>query len=384
MPTLTTRSPFGAALVPTLHLAFDLGNLRWELAFTTTAGEPPRRRVCPARDLATLDREIARAKEHFHLPPNAPVVSCYEAGRDGFWLHRALTARGIANTIIDSASIEVDRRKRRAKSDRLDAAALLTLQLRAAAGDRRSWHPVTVPSEDAEDWRHLHRELQLLTRERTRSRSRIKGLLATQGLRLSTLRALPAQLQQLQRWDGTTLPPRLHHRLCRDWDRLTLTLTQARGLVAERRTLLATSTDPAVHQVRQLLALRGIGEVSAWLYTLEFFAWRNFRNRRQVGALAGLTNTRQLSGRLTRDLGISKAGNVHVRSLAIELAWSWLRHQPDSALSRWYRDRFAAGGSRPRRIGIVALARKLLIALWRYLETGLVPTGARLKPGVLT
>ncbi len=384
MPTLTTRSSFAPTVIPTLHVAFDLGNLRWELAFTTTAGEPARRRVCPARELATLDRELARAKEHFHLPPNAPIVSCYEAGRDGFWLHRALTTRGITNTIIDSASIEVNRRRRRTKSDRLDAAALLTLQLRAAAGDCRSWHPVNVPTEDAEDWRHLHRELQLLTRERTRSRSRIKGLLATQGVRLTTLRALPTQLPELRRWDGTPLPPRLHDRLHRDWDRLTLILAQARGLVAERRTLLATSSDPAVHQVRQLLALRGIGEVSAWLYSLEFFAWRGFRNRRQVGALAGLTNARQASGRLTRDLGISKAGNVHVRSLAIELAWSWLRHQPDSALSRWYRDRFAAGGSRVRRIGIVALARKLLIALWRYLATGQVPTGARFKPGVLT
>jgi transposase len=384
MPTLTTRSPSTPAVGPTLHGAFDLGNLRWDLAFTTTAGDPPRRRVCPARDLVTLDREIARAKEHFHLPPNAPVVTCYEAGRDGFWLHRALTARDITNTIIDSASIEVNRRRRRDKSDRLDAAALLLLQLRAAAGDRRSWHPVHVPTEAAEDWRHLHRELQLLTRERTRSRSRIKGLLATQGLRLTTLRHLPTQFPHLRRWDGTPLPPRLRDRLEREWDRLTLTLTQARTLVAERRTLLATSQDPAIRQVRQLLTLRGIGEVSAWLYTLEFFAWRNFRNRRQVGALAGLTNTRQLSGRLTRDLGISKAGNVHVRSLAIELAWSWLRHQPDSALSHWYQDRFATGGSRLRRIGIVALARKLLIALWRYVETGLVPTGARLKLGVLT
>ena len=379
---MTTRS-LTPVPVPTLHLAFDLGNRRWDLAFTTTAGEPPRRRVCPARDLMTLDREIARAKDHFGLPPNAPVVSCYEAGRDGFWLHRALAARDIRNTIIDSASIEVNRRRRRDKSDRLDAAALLTLQLRAAAGDRRGWHPVHVPTDAMEDWRHLHRELQLLTRERTRSRSRIKGLLATQGLRLTTLRALPTQLPQLRRWDGSGLPPRLAERLHRDWARLTLTLSQARGLVAERRALLATSAEPVVHQVRQLLALRGIGEVSAWLYTLEFFAWRQFRNRRQVGALAGLANTRQLSGRVTRDLGISKAGNVHVRSLAIELAWSWLRYQPDSALSHWYRERFATGGGRVRRIGIVALARKLLVALWRYLETGGLPTGARLKPGVL-
>ena len=318
MPTMTTRS-LALVPVPTLHLAFNLGNLRWDLAFTTPAGEPPRRRVWPARDLATLEREIARAKEHFHLPPNALFVACYEAGRDGFWLHRALTARGISNTIIDSASIEVNRRRRRDKSDRL-----------------------------------------------------------------TTPRDLSTQLPALRRWDGTPLPPRLLERLQRDGERLTLTLQQARTLVAERRTLLATSDDPAVHQVRQLLALRGIGEVSDWLYTLEFFAWRAFRNRRQVGALAGLTNTRQLSGRLTRDLGISKAGNVHVRSLAIELAWSWLRHQPESALSHWYRDRFAAGGSRLRRIGIVALARKLLIALWRYLETGLVPSGARLKLAMMT
>jgi transposase len=238
----------------------DLGNIRWDLAFTTVAGEPPRRRVCPARDLATLDREIARAKDHFHLPPNAPIVSCYEAGRDGFWLHRALTVRGITNTIIDSASIEVNRRRRRDKSDRLDAAALLTLQLRAAAGDRRSWHPVNVPTEDAEDWRHLHRELQLLTRERTRSRSRIKGLLATQGLRLTTLRDFPAQLPHLRRWDGTPLPPRLHERLQRDWDRLTLTLGQARSLAAARRALLATSDDPAVHQVRHLLPSAASGK----------------------------------------------------------------------------------------------------------------------------
>ena len=384
MPTMTTRSVLAPAAVPTLHLAFDLGNLRWALALTTTTGAPPRLRMCPARDLATLDQEIARAKTHFGLEPDAPVVSCYEAGRDGFWLHRALTARGITNTIIDSASIEVDRRHRRAKSDRLDATALLALQLRAVTGDRRSWHPVHVPSETAEDWRHLHRELALLTRERTRHRSRIKALLAAQGIRLTTMRRLPTQLPQLRRWDRTPLPPYLRARLDREWDRLATVLQQQRTLVAERRTLLATSPDPAVQQVRQLLALRGIGEVSAWLYTMEFFAWRGFRNRREVGALAGLTATRQLSGRLTRDLGISKAGNVHVRGLAIELAWSWLRHQPDSALSLWFTERFAAGGSRQRRLGIVALARKLLIALWRYLATGLLPTGAQLKPGVAT
>ena len=219
----------------------------------------------------------------------------------------------------------------------------------------------------------------MLTRERTRSINRIKAFLAGQGVRLPTLRGLPAQLPELRLWDGSALPVGARARIGREWTRLTLVLTQRRALVAERRILLRTSSDPAVGMVRWLLALRGIGEVSAWLYTMEFFAWRAFRNRREVGALAGLTPTAEHSGSQARERGISKAGSRHVRALAIELAWSWLRRQPRSALGQWYSRRFSAGGSRMRRIGIVALARKLLIALWRYLETGVVPEGAVLK-----
>lgn len=383
MPTVTTRPETARAVAgpagPTLYLALDLGNTRWLLACSTTAGEPARRRTVDARDLAGLTAEINRAKAHFRLPAEAPVVSCYEAGRDGFWLHRALTAQGVHNTIIDSASIEVNRRRRRTKSDRLDAEGLLALLVRASAGDRRGWHPVRVPTVAEEDRRQLHRELAMLTRERTRSINRVRALLAGQGVRLPTLRGLPAQLPALRLWDGSLLPAGVHARLEREWARLTVVLAQRRTLVAERRVLLKTSDDPAVEMVRRLLALRGIGEVSAWLYAMEFFSWRQFRNRRQVGALAGLTPTAEQSGSRTREQGISKAGSRHVRALAIELAWSWLRRQPRSALSQWYQRRFGTGSSRLRRLGIVALARKLLVALWRYLETGQVPEGALLK-----
>ena len=379
MSTAATRS---TQPVPTLHVALDLGNRIWKLAFATSIAHAPRLRTMPARDLAQLDAEIAAANARFGLAPDAPVVSCYEAGRDGFWLHRALTARGIASPVVDSASINENRRARRAKSDRLDATALVRLLLRHHAGERGVWSVVHVPSVDEEDRRHLHRELFTLARERTRQVNRIKGLLALHGIVLPRWRGLPAKPPALRDWNGAPLPPALTARLEREWTRLRVTPRDVLALRAERRPLLASpdaATGPLLQKVQQLLALRGIGEVSAWLYTTEFFGWRGFRNRRQVAGLAGLTPTTRSSGDLEREQGISKAGNVLIRSLAIELAWSWVRRQPTSALSRWYRARFAAGGSRQRRIGIVAVARKLLIALWRYLETGVLPEGAVLK-----
>jgi transposase len=178
------------------------------------------------------------------------------------------------------------------------------------------------------------------------------------------------------------LPVEIDARVHREWRRLTFVRRDVLALVRERRERLRRNdpTDPTLPIVRRLFALRAIGEVGAWVYATEFFAWRQFRNRRQVGAAAGLCSTRRTSGDLSQEQGISKAGNRYLRALAIELAWSWLRRQPDSALSEWYRRRYATGGARLRRIGIVALARKLLIALWRYLETGQLPTGAQLKP----
>lgn len=383
MPTAATRPTRPGDLSgdgPTLSLAFELGNREWKLAFTTGVGQPPRERAIPARDLRALTTEIAAAKRRFALPAATPVHSCYEAGRDGFWLHHALTRAGVENLVVDSASIEVNRRARRAKSDALDARHLLTMRLRYAAGERRVWHVVHVPTPAEEDRRQLHRELQRTTRDRVRVINRITGLLASQGVALATLQEFPAQLPTLRTWDGTPLLPGLVARLEREWAKVTLLRAQLRTLRAARRTLLHTDTqDPALAQVRQLLALRAIGPESAWLYVMEFFSWRQFHNRREVGALAGLTPTPYQSGELAHEQGISKAGNRHIRAMAIEIAWAWLRYQPGSALARWYQTRFGHGGSRMRRIGIVALARKLLIALWQYLETGVPPEGAVLK-----
>lgn len=379
MPTLTTRPPS-----ETLLVALDLGNTTWSLAASAGGpATPPRVRTLPARDLTTLETELAAARRRFHLPADAPVLSCYEAGRDGFWLHRALTTRGVTNLVVDAASIDVSRRARAAKSDRLDTRALLAKLARHAAGEPGVWSVVHVPSVEAEDRRQLHRELALLTRERTRVINRIKALLALHGIVLPG-RGLPRTCppaQALLTGTTTPLPPATAARLAREWTRLTTVRRDLRALVVTRRALLRANdpTDPTLPMVRRLMALRAIGEVSAWVYATEFFAWRQFRNRRQVGAAAGLCSTRRASGTREEEHGISKAGNRYLRALAIELAWSWLRRQPDSALSQWYRRRFGSGGARLRRIGIVALARKLLVALWRYLETGVVPEGARLK-----
>ena len=236
---------------------------------------------------------------------------------------------------------------------------------------------VRVPSPEAEDARQLHRELKTLGHDRTRVTNRIRALLATQGvLDVELEPGFQAGLDTLVLWDGLTLPERNRSRLKREWVKVQSLTRQMREVEAERRVLLRTSTDPAIEKVRQLQELCGIGINSAWLYVMEFFGWREFRNRREVGALAGLTPTPHQSGALDQERGIDKAGNRHVRAMAIEIAWCWLRFQPDSALSRWYEERFAHGSSRLRRIGIVAVARKLLIELWRYLETGVLPEGA--------
>jgi transposase len=377
--TAATRADEYTSIEPVLHLAFELGQAKWKLGFTTGLGQRPRERTITARDVSALEQEIARAKERFGLPVGVRVVSCYEAGRDGFWLHRYLVAQGIVNHVVDSASIEVNRRRRRAKSDRLDVGKLLLQLVRYRAGERKVWSVVHVPTVEEEDHRQLHRELLTVKRDRARVTNRIKGLLANQGVVVEVGRDFLAQVAAVVLWDGTALPAGLRARLGREWTKVELLTEQIRGLEAERREALRTAADPVVEQVRQLLRLRGIGTNSAWLYVMEFFGWRGFRNRREVGALAGLTPTPYQSGEVSREQGITKAGNRYVRAIAIEIAWGWLRFQPESALSCWYQERFGQGSSRIRRIGIVALARRLLVELWRYLETGTVPAGAVLK-----
>jgi len=364
---------------PPLYLAFELGQNTWKLGFTIGVAQQPRERTIPAGARDTLQQEIARAKPRFGLPENARVVSCYEAGRDGFWLHRSLVAHGVQNHVIDSASIEVNRRQRRAKTDRLDVHKLLTMLLRHMAGERKVWSVVRVPSVDEEDRRQLHRELTTAKQDRTRVINRIKGLVAGQGVQLVLQGNVEAQLDQVHQWDGSPLPAALLRRLKRAWQQVGFLTTHIQTLEAERRALLRHRTDPVIAQVRQLFTLRGIGINSAWLYIMEFFAWRDFQTAKQVGALAGLTPTPYQSGQSRRELGIAKAGNRHIRAMAIEIAWAWRRFQPASALSQWYERRFGAGSARLRKLGIVALARKLLIALWRFVKTGVLPEGAVLK-----
>lgn len=375
MPPAATRPHVPS----TLFAAFELGNKEWIVAMTPRIEQPPVMRHLPARALDVLALELARTKTHFALPADAPVWSCYEAGRDGFWLHRYLASQGVRNRVVDSASIEVNRRQRRSKTDRLDARKLVTMLIRAESGEPRVWQVVTVPTLAEEDQRQVHRELLVARRDRARHVQRIKSLLATQGVPLARIRDLASHLATARLWDGTLVPPRLAARLEREHAAITEATARIGALKRERRALLRTRGDPAIAQVRQLHQLRGIGLDSAWLYVMEFFAWRQFRNRRQVGGLAGLTDTHFRSGALRHELGISKAGNRWVRALAINTAWAWLRFQPQSALARWYETRFGRGTSDQRKIGIVALARKLLIAFWRYLTTGVVPEGAVLR-----
>lgn len=362
----------------TLYMAFELGRAHWKLGFTTGMGQRPRERTIPAGDLDALEAEIERAQRRFGLPADVQVMSCYEAGRDGFWLHRFLEAVGHRSHVVDSSSIEVNRRVRRAKTDSLDLAGLLRLLIRYDAGERKVWSVVRVPSPEAEDARHLHRELMTLKRDRARITNRIKGLLTTQGLSLPLDSDFPGQVEEAVLWDGLPLLEELSGRLKREWKRHRFLSHEIRELEQRRRALLRESEDPAVDQVRQLLALRGIGMNSAWLYVMEFFAWREFNNRREVGALAGLTPTPHQSGDSHREQGIEKAGNRRIRAMAVEIAWGWLRYQPESELTKWYNERFGGAGRRMRKVGIVAVARKLLIALWRYLETGAIPEGAAL------
>jgi len=371
-----------------LYVAFELSWNEWKLAFAAGAADNPRLKNIGARDSQALLREIAKAKKRFGLADGALTYSCYEAGRDGFWLHRFLESQGINNGGVDSSSIEVKRQGRRRKTDRLDAGKLLSMLIRWQQGERKVWSVLQIPSVADEDRRQLHRDLLELKAERTQHTNRIKGLLAGCGLAVPKIDAkFPAALVELRTWDGQPVPPELQQRLVREHERWQLVDRQIKDLTSERARRIRTSKDKTVDKVRQLLRLRGIGANSAWLYVMEFFGWRRIRNRKQLAALAGLTPTPHQSGDSDHEQGISKAGNRRLRTMAVEIAWCWLHYQPGSALSQWYQKRFAKGSSRQRRIGIVALARKLLVALWRFLESGEVPTGAETvswKQGLLT
>ena len=362
-----------------LHVAFELSNSKWKLGFSD--GNKMRFKSVDARNLEQLEEEIEKAKSRFRLDDDVRIVSCYEAGRDGFWLHRYLLSREIDNVVVDSSSIEVNRRKRRAKTDRIDARKLLNMLMRYHDGERKLWSVVRVPSVEAEDGRQLGRELESLNKERTRHRNRIRGLLIREGLEVKNPsgKTFLEELDSLYTWDGKQLPGDFKARIVREYERLRMVEEQMGILRKEREKRVGSAETLSMRKVAQLRTLYGIGVTSSWDFVMEMFGWREFRNRREVGAFAGLTPTPYDSGGSQREQGISKAGRGRIRALNIQIAWGWLRFQPQSKLSQWYQERFAGGGSRMRRIGIVAVARKLLIDLWRYLEYGVVPEGVRLR-----
>lgn len=378
-----TTHPTQSSGSQTLFLSLELSKATWRLTCSIGPGVAPRERRIAAGSEAAFVAELAHAKRRFGLPVDAPVHSCYEAGRDGFWVHRWLTGLGVENVVVDSSSIEVPRRARRAKTDRIDGRKLLAMLLRVAGGERGVWKVVHVPSEAEEDRRHLARTLRAVKGDRTRAINRLRSLLATQGVTVAGS-LLRFDMTRVRRWDGQPLLPGLQRRLAREGELLTALTQQMRACEVEQRAAVRCQHEIAAGQARQLRQLNGIGWNAAWLYASEIFSWRAIRNGRELGALAGLVAAPYQSGATRITPGITKAGNRHWRAMAVELAWGWLRYQPTSALTRWYLERFHAGGPRARRIGIVGLARKLLIALWRYVDHGVMPEGAQLKRTLVT
>jgi transposase len=368
MRTAATEETMGNTNTGILHLALELGRKKWTLGFTTGLGQKARKKTIRGGDTAALQNEIVRAQRRFGLPAAARVVSCYEAGPDGFWLHRWLGSIGVENVVVDSASIQVNRRKRRAKSDGLDVEELLKLLCRHTMGEHKVWSVVRVPPPQIEDLRHLHRDLATLTTERTRLRNRIRGLLAVHGVAVRRWSRVREELETLRLWDGAALGVGLRQRLEREVERMDLVQQQITTLEQEMAAELQQAAEPGslLAMMQRLVQLRGIGPQSARILVVELFGWRAFHNRRQVGGCTGLTPTPYQSGTSMHEQGIDKAGNVWLRRVAVQLAWLWLRWQPHSAEARWFQRRFVTGGRRQRRVGIVGVARKLVIALWRY------------------
>lgn len=369
--------------IGTIFVAIELSQKEW----LVTMHSPDRDRLSRHKlaggnhgDLLELI-EGTRARAARALGSAPAVVSCYEAGYDGFWLHRLLTAAGIANHVFDPASIAVEQRSRRAKTDRIDGEQLVRTLMAYCRGEPRVVRVVRVPSPEQEDARRQTREHKRLTNEQTAHSNRIKSLLRLLGMavgnprRRDWLKWLAAQRD----WQGHAVPPRIMAELEREHARLMLVRQQLAAL--EEASAPAELTPAAAEMAQRkdlLLRLKSLGPVFAASLTNEVF-YKDFRNRRQVASYIGLAPSPWRSGGTEREQGISKAGNPRARERAIELAWLWLRHQRDSALSHWFLQRTVKASRRIRRIAIVALARKLMVALWRYLTTGLVPEGAVLK-----
>lgn len=367
----------------TIFAAIELSRSSWLVAIMAPSKRSISRHKLRAGDVSALlalfdrvrDRERARGQR-------CQIVTCYEAGYDGFWLHRVLQEAGIINHVLDPSSLQVDRRSRRVKTDRIDVETMLRTLLAYCRGEHRVCRMVHVPTVEQEDIKRTHRERKRLISERIRHVNRIRGLLATQGIYdVDPLRLDRSQgLADLRTHVGAALPKRLMSELSRELDRLALVLEDIAAVEIERDAVVKAPSAESDWQrkLHQLVRLKSIGPEIGTVLSAEVF-YRTFKNRREVGSYVGLTPCPFKSGRVDRDQGISKAGNKLARVAMIELAWIWLRHQPNSDLTIWFHQRVGTTKGRIRRITIVALARKLLIALWRYVEFGVVPNGAVLK-----
>lgn len=359
-----------------MYMAFELSNTKWKLMFGN--GVKRRHKTIEARDLGRLEEEVAKSRKHFKMADDVEIISCYEAGRDGFWLHRYLENLGIKNHVVDSSSIEVSRRYRRAKTDRIDVLKLHNMLIRYVYGETKLWRVLHIPDIKDEDDKRINREIRRLKKERTSHTNRIKSLLILHGIKTNITRGFTADLEKMTQWNNDTLPINIKKEIIREYHRYELVQSQLAELDVEKKEIIERSSEKA-EKVITMQRLRGVGPISSWDLVFEFFGWRSFNNGKEVGASAGLAPTPYDSGDSQREQGISKAGNKYVRATMIELAWSWVRYQPQSPITRWFEKRFARGGKRIRRIGIVAVARKLLIALWRFVEQGVVPEAAILK-----
>lgn len=365
----------------TLCVAFELAMASWKLALHDGKRDTPAivtvRAEHPDARLNEAMTAIETTKRKWGWPAATPVVVVYEAGQDGFWIARALQERGVDVKVIDAASLPVQRHARRAKTDRLDAIRLVNSLRAWLRGERDAMHVVQVPSEQAEAQRHLVRARGQLQKEITQHEDRMRKLLRTVGCwdAIGTDFAQRLAQGEVRRHDGRALSAEMVTRLQEECCRLAVAQRQLQKL---EQTLVQQLPAPQQQKIAQLSSLKGVGQVGAMRLVLELF-WRRFDNRRQVGACVGLVPQPYDSGQSRVDQGISKQGNRRVRSLLIEMAWMWLRYQPTSALAAWFAQRTQGQNKRGKRVAIVAVARRLVIDLWKYLEHGQVPQGAALK-----
>jgi len=366
-----------------IFVSLELSRKTWLItSLSPGAGERMSKHAVEAGDIAGLLARFAqlREKARARTGHDYPIITIQEAGLDGLWIHRALQSEGIESWVVDAASILVSRRRRRAKTDKIDGETLVRTLLAYKRGEPRVCSMVKAPTPEEEDRRRICRERKTLTAERIEHVNRIKGLLFSQGggdyepLR----RNRRARLDELKTGDGHPLPVHLKAQISRELDRLEMILAQVTAVEADRDTLLEPMAEQASTPATMIAQLKGIGpEFAGVLWSEGLF--RHFDNRRQLAAYAGLAPTPWQSGSIDHEQGVSKAGNPRLRTTMIQVAWLWLRHQPDSALSLWFLERVQRNGGRLKKTTIVAMARKLLVALWRYATSGVVIEGAVLK-----